>query len=427
MYLLDSLLSREQSRLLNAVQSAAAESGLALYLTGGAMRDMLGGFPIRDLDFTIEGLPGKLSKSLVKSLPDLAMEEDPVRKAAELRLPCGVTGSLRMARIEKVTKPGGVPKVTPALILEDLSRRDFTINAMAISLAKASRGLIRDPINGQSDLHNREIRTCYSQAFFDDPVRILRAVRFKHRLSFQLEERTQRQLANAVEERWFMEIPAQRWGEELHAICEENDPSEILNELQSLGLLPVKSDLNLPGLARFEKLRRMIPGRAAAWPLFLHVVTQEMKANERAAFLRAFALKPSDLEFVKKIKPRVSKLAASIKSPQLRRPSQIFQAIAPGTSAEILYLLYESDQRIIQDRLRNYFQKYLPTASEVTDAQVEASGVKPGTPQFEKAKAAMIAARLNAHAPHPTVANGAPSAAAPPPVASTGPQTRAAR
>src|SRR5277367_155621 len=130
MYLLDSLLSREQSRLLNAVQSAAAESGLALYLTGGAMRDMLGGFPIRDLDFTIEGLPGKLSKSLVKSLPDLAMEEDPVRKAAELRLPCGVTGSLRMARIEKVTKPGGVPKVTPALILEDLSRRDFTINAM---------------------------------------------------------------------------------------------------------------------------------------------------------------------------------------------------------------------------------------------------------------------------------------------------------
>jgi tRNA nucleotidyltransferase/poly(A) polymerase len=417
MYLLDTLVSREQNQLLSAVQNAATEAGVALYLTGGAMRDMLGGFPIRDLDFTFEQLaPMKLAKSLAAKLPGVTIEEDAARGTVELKLASGVTGSLRMAHTAKISKPGGTPKLTPVALLEDVARRDFTVNAIAISLAKASRGLIRDPMNGQSDLHNKEIRACYPQVFFDDPARLMRAIRLCRRLGFRIEDRTQRYFNTAVEEGWVKTVTPADWHKELNLIAEENEPSEILRELAATQLLPVDLEsLNLEGLAKFEKLRRMLPGRAAYLPLLLHVLTEEMKPKERSAFVAAFGLTAADLDSAKKMKPKVAKLATTLKSPSLRRPSQVYNALFPVAPSEILFLLYDSDQRIIQDRLKNYLQKYLPEAGEITDAQVEATGVKPGTPQFVKAKAAMITTRLNAPAtpPPPPTVPGPP--AGPPP------------
>src|SRR5579859_2163512 len=106
MYLLDSLVSREQSRLLTEVQNAAAEVSIALYLTGGAMRDMLGGFPIRDLDFTIEGNALKFAKSLAEKSSAKILSTDEVRRSAELLFPGGVTVQIAMARQEKYGKPG---------------------------------------------------------------------------------------------------------------------------------------------------------------------------------------------------------------------------------------------------------------------------------------------------------------------------------
>ena len=401
MYLLDSHLSREQNQLFTEIQNAAAELGIAVYLTGGAMRDMLGGFPIRDLDFTFENQPPtKIVQFVKKQIPDLTIEEDSVRKSAELRLPSGVSASLRMARTQKIAKPGGAPKVTSAHLLEDLAQRDFTFNAIALSLAKASRGLIRDPMNGVSDLHNREIRMGYPNAFFDEPIRLLRAVRLRHRLGFQIEERTQRYFNTGVEEGWIKTLTAADWRHELLLIAEEHLASEILRELDASKLLPVPGEtLNLDGLAKFEKLRRSIPGRGTHWPLFLYVLTEEMKPKDRTAFLSAFGLEADALEPGKKIKPRGTKLAADLKAPALRKPSQIYNVLSPAEPTDVLFVLYDSDEPVVQERLTLYLEKYLPEAGEITDAQVEATGVKAGTAQFRKAKAAMITARLNAPPP----------------------------
>ncbi len=417
MYLLDSHLSREQNQLFTAIQNAAAEAGIALYLTGGAMRDMLGGFPIRDLDFTFEGQPpAKILRQVEKEIPELIVEEDALRKCAEMHLPSGVSASLRMAHTQKVAKPGGVPKVTPAHLLEDLGQRDFTFNAIALSLAKASRGLIRDPMNGVSDLQNREIRMGYPNSFFDEPIRLLRAVRLRHRMALQMEERTQRYFNTGVEEGWIKTLTPADWQKELLLIADEHQASEILKELDAAKLLPIPGEkLNIEGLAKFEKLRRTIPGRGTHWPLVLYVLTEEMKPKDRSAFLAAFGLEAEALEEGKKIKPRAAKLAADLKASTLRKPSQIYNAIAPFEASDILFVLYDSDESVIQERLSLYFEKLLPEASEITDAQVEASGVKPGTAQFRKAKAAMITARLNAPPPPdppPPGPNGGPMASA---------------
>jgi len=410
MYLLESLVNQEQNRLLTEVQSVAAEAGVAIYLTGGAMRDMLGGFPITDLDFTFEEhAPAKLAKLVSKRLPDAEFEENAVSKTVEIRMPGGATGSLRMAHIETPAKGGGAPKVKAAHLLDDLRHRDFTVNAIAISLAKASRGLIRDPMNGQSDLHNREIRLCYPAAFLDDPLRLLRTVRLRHRLNFQIEERTERYFNSAMESGAAAELGIADWRRELEMIADENQPSEILRELDTRHLLPVPGEtLNLEGLAKFEKLRRMLPGRGSYWPLFLHVLVEETKPKDRAKFASVFGLKPAELEEGKKLKPQVTKLATALKAPAVRRPSHIYNTINPAPSSVILYLLYESDQRLIQDRLRNYLEKYLPEAGEITDAQVEATGAKPGTAQFARARATLIAAKLNEPPPPPPLPPAGP-------------------
>jgi len=410
MYLLESHVSQEQNRLLTEVQAAAVEAGIAIYLTGGAMRDMLGGFPITDLDFTFEEQgPPKLAKLVAKALPDAEMEEHPVTKTVEIRMPGGATGSLRVAHVATASKSGAPAKVKPAHLLDDLRQRDFTINAIAISLAKASRGLIRDPMNGQSDLHNHEIRVCYPAAFLDDPFRLLRAIRLRHRLNFQIEERTERYLNSAVESGAAAVLKPADWRRELEMISDENQPSEILRELDARHLLPVPAEsLNVEGLAKFEKLRRMVPGRGSYWPLFLHVLVDGVKPKDRTTFASAFGLKPAELEEAKKLKPQVTKLATALKAPAVRRPSHIYNAISPAAPSAILYLLYDSDQRLVLDRLGNYFDKYLPEASEITDAQVEATGAKPGTAQFARTKASMIAAKLNEPPP-------------PPPLPATGP------
>ena len=98
-------------------------------------------------------------------------------------------------------KPGGKPQVTPATIQDDLRRRDFTINAIALSLNRGSRGLLIDPTNGLADLSDKELRATHSYTFYDDPARLLRLMRFRVRLGFTVEERTQRAIRECARSR----------------------------------------------------------------------------------------------------------------------------------------------------------------------------------------------------------------------------------
>ena len=149
MFMLDSHLTSEQSTVLALVRDAAAKANLNLFLTGGAMRDMLGGFPIRDLDFTVEGNAVKFAKTFAAAGAEI-ISADENRKSVELLFPGNVTVEISMARQERYAKPGANPSVHPATIHEDLRGRDFTVNAIGLSLSKASFGLLLDPANGKS-------------------------------------------------------------------------------------------------------------------------------------------------------------------------------------------------------------------------------------------------------------------------------------
>src|SRR6185312_3085995 len=149
----------------------------------------------------------------------------------------GVTAQIAMSRQERYPRSGGKPQILPATIQEDLRGRDFTCNAIALSLNRASRGLLLDPMNGLADIERRELRAISTYGFYDDPSRLLRLVRFRVRLGFTVEERTQMQVANAREAEVEKLISAKTLGDELKRIAVEDNPAEILKALQEAGLL----------------------------------------------------------------------------------------------------------------------------------------------------------------------------------------------
>ncbi len=246
MFMLENHLGADQARAVNLVQKAAAATGVSLYLTGGAMRDMLGGFPIRDLDFTVEGNAIKFANAVARDTDARIVAVDEPRKQVELLFSGDVTASIGMAREERYAKPAGKPHITPTTIHEDLRSRDFSVNSIALSLNRASLGLLLDPNNGLADLERKELRVISNYALYDDPTRLLRLMRLKVRLGFTIEERTRSQYENARLAEMESHIGSKALLRELCHIADEPDPGLVVGTLDEGGfvaLFSLKSEL----------------------------------------------------------------------------------------------------------------------------------------------------------------------------------------
>jgi hypothetical protein len=158
------------------------------------------------------------------------------------------------------------------------------------------------------------------------------------------------------------------------------------------------SKLNSAGLTRLEKIAHSVlpSGYAGGWLAFLTVLLDKLSATERAAVIKGLGIAPDEAAALKKLPAQAKKLEAALKSPSIHRPSQVWLALEGAAADEVLTVLYQSAARVVQDRIRAFYQKYLPMAQEITAEQVAATGAKPGTPKFEKARIATISSYLNA-------------------------------
>jgi tRNA nucleotidyltransferase/poly(A) polymerase len=403
-FLLESHLSSEQNQVVAEVQAAARQAGVSVFLTGGAMRDMLGGFQIRDLDFTVEGNALKVAKAVAHRTGARIVEQDELRRSAELEFPSGATAQIAMARTETYRKAGAKPQIEPATIQEDLRRRDFGVNAIALSLSQASLGLLLDPTNGQADLGRRELRTLHSMSFYDDPVRLLRLIRYRIRLDFAVEERTASQWRNAREAKMENSIAPRSLFAELSRIAGEPSPCVVIAALEEAGLLGLFAPglagpkANPGGLAKLDKCAKMLPpsvSRKEHFGPFLYALTEKLSPREKAGLIKNTAMQKAETERWQKIDARSKKLEKAARAPGLRKPSQVYSLLKSAPGEEILFLLYHSASKPVQDRLRNHLQKYIDLAQDITDADVAAAGVRPDNPKFAKVKEAMMNARLD--------------------------------
>ena len=436
-YMLESHLSPEQNRVVEEVRKAAAHANVNLFLTGGAMRDMLAGFRIRDLDFVVEGQALKLAKALAGRDGIKTLSLDEAAGCAELLFPGGVTVELAVSRRDRASQ-GAKSALPPATIQEDLRGRDFTCNAIALSLNRASRGLLLDPMNGLADIGHRELRAISPYGFYDDPSRLLRLIRFRVRLGFAIEERTAMQVANAREAEVQKNIPAKALGEELKRIALEESPSEILKGLEEAGLLKLFSPslagpgLNSAGIAKFEKAVKILPddslSRAARIGPFLYAFAEKLPPKERPVLVANTAMPKPDVDLWQKLEARAKKLEVALGSARVRKASQVYRIVSVARPDEVIFLLYHSALKPVQERLRNYYQKYLLSVQEITPEEWATIEGKPGTPKYNKARDSFIAIHLDRKPKKPVVTEEVPPLPPAPPASSwSTPETAMAR
>ena len=175
-YLMETRLTPDQQRAVALVTEVARAHEMNIYLTGGAVRDIISGFIIRDLDFSVQGNALKLQKDFEKAGAVMEGTDEGTRTLL-LLLPGNVRAEVTSARSERYDKPGKPAEITPGTIYDDMRRRDFTVNAMALSLNPGSRGLLSDPFNGMADIEAKVLRVLHNYAFYEEPSRLIRATR----------------------------------------------------------------------------------------------------------------------------------------------------------------------------------------------------------------------------------------------------------
>ena len=242
------------------MRQLAAESGTPAYLVGGPVRDALLGARLSDLDFAVVGDAPALARRLAARLGcGSRLTAHPRFGTATVAFTAdGIDGHIDLvtARRESYPRPGQLPRVTPGSIADDLARRDFSINAMALPLTPGD-GELLDPQEGLADLEAGVVRILHPRSFADDPTRLLRAVRYEQRFGFRIDPATRAAMAVAVSDGYMDAVSGDRWRRELERILDEANPSAPMRRAAELGLL---AGLH-PALGRGHPGRYADPGQ----------------------------------------------------------------------------------------------------------------------------------------------------------------------
>ncbi len=256
---LESFLTAESLALIRLIKAEAERLDFPLYMVGGSVRDLLLGRLINDFDLTVEGDAAQLAESILRKYAGKVvfhsrfgtatwtLDETTFRR---LNVPMLGASSFPpfldfiSARSETYSKPGALPTVKRSTIDDDLRRRDFTINAMALRLDGRFWGQVHDPLGGQADLENRSIRILHSRSFVDDPTRMVRAIRYAGRYGFEMESATL-DLINDEARDVLSRLSGERLRHEFDLIYEETNPSAMLHRVAELDLLrPIHPSLH---------------------------------------------------------------------------------------------------------------------------------------------------------------------------------------
>jgi tRNA nucleotidyltransferase (CCA-adding enzyme) len=279
--LINKNLPKELVDLTKKVAVTAASRNEPLYLVGGVVRDLLLGIPNLDLDFVVEGDAIELAKELAQ-MTNAKLTTHPMFNTAKIKLGKWSI-DIAMARTETYTKPGALPSVRPGTLKTDLFRRDFTINAMAISLSPAKYGELIDIYGGLDNLKNKLIRVLHEKSFIDDATRIWRAIRYEQRLDFKIEPETLKLLKRNVA--ILKTVGGYRLRRELELVLKEKEPEKILARADKLGALKevnpaLKADKWLE--TKFREARKMAP---ISPETYLTILTSRLTDEEFRGFV----------------------------------------------------------------------------------------------------------------------------------------------
>ena len=270
--------------LVKDISKQADEMGQRVYLVGGVVRDLLLGYANFDLDLVVEGDALALARQIAETHQAKLIIHP---RFGTAKLSYGdFTFDMATARGETYACSGALPTVVPGVLNDDLIRRDFSVNAMAVSLSSNNYGDFIDPHNGKDDLERRLIHVLHNESFRDDATRILRAIRYEQRLNFKLEARTAQLLGRDIP--MLDTISGDRLRHELELIFREKCPELAINRLNELGVLQrIKLPIKANGwiAEKFDKARRLNKPRQLLSLYFcLLIYPLDEKGNEQLLY-----------------------------------------------------------------------------------------------------------------------------------------------
>jgi tRNA nucleotidyltransferase (CCA-adding enzyme) len=402
--LLQSRLPRRLVTLLEEAGQLADRCGVALYVVGGCVRDLLLGIENLDLDLVVEGDGIAFARRLAEMLHARVKVHERFGTAI-LLLPDGFKLDVATARTEYYEYPTALPTVEQSSIKKDLYRRDFTINALAIRLNAKRFGDVLDFYGGQRDLNDKVVRVLHGLSFVEDPTRVFRAIRFETRFGFRLGRDTAALINGAVKMNLFHRLSGHRLLEELKLLLGERAPRQALKRLAEFNLLRFIH----PKLAWSTRLQTLLEATEQAvdwyrllyldrkmevWLVYMMGLLEVLPERAVAEVLKRFPFSESETAKLKTARAACHGIIRRLSKQPAPKPAETFRLLTGLCDEALLILMAKSKSESVKRQVSAFLTTYQHVKPVLSGVDLKAMGLKPG-PQFKKILDRLLEARLN--------------------------------
>lgn len=371
-------------KIIKEIGVLAQELGVSIYIVGGVVRDILLGKRNLDLDLVVVGDAIHFAKKFAHQ-KKMRVVTHPQFGTATLVYDHQFRVDFSSARKERYAHSGALPEVTSGELREDLFRRDFTVNAMAINIVHDHFGEVIDPYGGQDDLKAGVIRILHDESFIDDPTRILRAVRFEQRLGFTIEPRTLQFLKAAIEKKAVSNVKPNRYFVEFKKILSESFPVKYLKRLEEFsGFDFIHRDLemNYPVLQRLE---RRLPGVQdklkktivlEGWLIYFLGIVAKSNPSVTSRLGERLHLKREEREALSEIKYSAD-IAKNLSKTKLS-PSRARRFMEQYSVPTVVFAALSASQNNLSPRVLRYLIQDKDVKLHINGHDIQALGIQSG-------------------------------------------------
>jgi tRNA nucleotidyltransferase (CCA-adding enzyme) len=390
--------------IIYRVRDISTELNMPAFLVGGFVRDLALSVKKYDLDIAVEGQGIEFARHFCRGLDGRLVAHSRFGTATVYL--GNINIDFASTRRETYPQPAALPVVRPSPIQDDLFRRDFTINTLAISLSVRNFGALLDLFKGTDDLRKGIIRVLHDQSFIDDPTRIVRAVRFEQRFGFRIEPHTLRLLKGAVRERMLLSVQPQRLRDELFLMVREETPEKAVIRLGKLAGWDFLSPRITPGIRRVARLFPRIRSEAAWFRqhnpslppadieiMCLAALFSGLSRDAALSAGRKFCFGRKEIStIVSYITSR--KRIASVLSRNKVMPSSLFNLLDSLPYEAILLVKAESRSRGVKRRIADFFSSCHGMRVSISGYDVQRLGIPPG-PAYQRIFRSLLEGKLN--------------------------------
>jgi tRNA nucleotidyltransferase (CCA-adding enzyme) len=390
-------------KIIELAKEVSFKLGCKSYLVGGCVRDLILKRKNFDLDISVEGDGINFANTLASCINAKVVRHQRFGTATVIS-PEGFKIDVASCRKEYYSKPAMLPEVVKGDIKDDLSRRDFTINAVAIEIYPETEAGIIDFFGGYSDILRKKIRVLHERSFIDDPTRILRAIRFEQRFGFNIERNTLRLIKEAVLLGMFQKLSPHRLRDELILIFKEETALEAIHRIEEL----VGWDVLIPGIklnkrkiTLLNSVKRVIlwynkefphKRKLDSWLMYMICLLDGATKSKIDSFLNRFSFKRGERKRILSYVIKEKKLRKTLR--KKLKPSKVYMHLQPLSYEVILLLLAKSKDKNIKKNIEDFLKIYNNVRLKISGKDLKELGISEG-PDYQTILKKLLYAKLD--------------------------------